>query len=442
MAKDPLGEPQLRGLAQRIGGYVAEVQEPEESLDRLKAEFLLAAREDALAQVPAQAWDRLPNVLSHGTAPRLIDEQTIMAGLASHVSERRSNRCVRNLAAYYFREFEGKFPPFSEAASILRGVFLDQARRYPRWALAQDRYSLFEPTLGPGMAAEQCLFSSSPIDAVLEDVGAPAGSITSRFGIATLYAGLALVAETLALPSAKQSARGYSLDQLRPWLEKARSLSALTLGVQSEIALRMLEPWEGRRPGGDLRQFLVDLILEYVGDPRDGGVAWQLPELQSVKETLMGWLAYGTIERFFSIIDASAEAGHWNDRRAFWASYADKGVVTDAWVAYGPVAYRLAQQSGDSSLRFGQLLNARLRDHSALLLRIGALVVADYSHNGSCRFYNSSNWQPSFYRPTYNDADLRGNATDWFGHHSGWQWKFAQYIRRATGAGSNYEGSV
>ena len=121
-----------------------------------------------------------------------------------------------------------------------------------------------------------------------------------------------------------------------------------------------------------------------------------MPELQPAKTRLLIWLAYGTIERFFEVIDASAMAEHWNERRTFWASYADKGVVTDAWVAYGPIAYKLAQRSQDSSFRFGQLTNARLKDHSALLLRIGTLLVADYSHNGSCRFFQAGSWQPKF----------------------------------------------
>lgn len=442
MVKSPLGEPQLCELAVRIGRSSIHVQEPPSSLDELKAEFLKATREGTLARVSAQLWDRLPNALSHGDSPLLLDEPDIVRGLRRYLSERAAHRCLRNLRAYYFREFSSSYAPFKEVASILHRAVTTTRIMNPQWRVAQEKFSLFEPTLGPRAAARHYLSSRDSIDVALEEVGAPPGSLTSRFGLATLDAGLAIVSDTLTVTSATPAARGESLQQLAGWLQAVSSGGVLTLGIQSSVALKMLTPWENRKPSDSLRKFLVNLLLTFVGDPRQSGLAWKQPELQAAKDRLLNWLAYGTIERFFEVIDASAQEGHWSERRAFWASYADGGAITDAWVAYGPVALNLARNLSDPSFRFGQLTNARLRDHSALLLRIGTLVIADYSHNGSCRFYSGAAWQPEFYLSGYNDSQLRENAGDAFAHHVNWQCKFAQYIRRQTGIRSPYEGSV
>jgi hypothetical protein len=437
MGRSPLGEPQLRTLAERIGAVSAHIQEPPASLDQLKADFESAARKGELDDVPRQMWNRLPNALAHGLPPLLVDQPAVVAALGKHISGRPARACVRNLAAYYFREFGG-VNAFGEVADMLQRALATKPNSYPVWSLAQERLGLFDPSRGPRTFAEQYLRSAGPIAKAFEEVGGPPESLANAFGTATLNAGLDLFSNILTSPSGREE----SLEQLRKWLDALRSSGCLPMATQCSVALCLLSPWASQGPGDGLRKTLTEVILEYVGDPRGGTIVWKEPQLQRVKDRFLNWLAYGTIARFFEVIDASAEAGHWTDRRSFWASYADGGAVTDAWVAYGPVAHHLAQQSADPTFQFGQLANARLRHHSALLLRIGTLVVADYSHNGSCRFYSSDRWQPEFYLPAYNDAQLRGSATDFLAHYAGWQWRFAQYIRRNTGIRNDYEGSA
>ena len=106
MAKSPLPEPELHGLARQIGRLCLHEPEAPASLNQLKADFLRAASENTLSQVPARMWDRLPMVLEYGEGPLLGTDPGVIAGLARYLSERRAHRCVRNLASYYFREFQ------------------------------------------------------------------------------------------------------------------------------------------------------------------------------------------------------------------------------------------------------------------------------------------------------------------------------------------------
>ena len=202
MAKSPLPEPELHGLARQIGRLCLHEPEAPASLNQLKADFLRAASENTLSQVPARMWDRLPMVLEYGEGPLLGTDPGVIAGLARYLSERRAHRCVRNLASYYFREFKREHAPFANAVAILRDVLLTRATTYPYLSRAQQRFNLFDPRLGPEMAAKRCLDSSDPIAKTLEDVGAPPGSLTGKFGVAALGEALTAVSEALTSPSA------------------------------------------------------------------------------------------------------------------------------------------------------------------------------------------------------------------------------------------------
>src|SRR5207253_11110998 len=49
-------------------------------------------------------------------------------------------------------------------------------------------------------------------------------------------------------------------------------------------------------------------------------------------------------------------------------------------------------------------------DHCVLLLRIGTAVIAEWSHNGTCRVWlENDKYCPKFYRNQYSRAELRSN---------------------------------
>lgn len=426
----------LKALATRIGGRAVVVDELPARLDELKAYFVGAVAAKTLSSIPAGMWDRLPAVFWYGSSPHLGDMPEVLAGVRQHLEGRRGDRCIRALIACYFREFQVRNASFIECATILRTSIHARPKAYARWISCDDQYKLFQPEKAPTTLANYCLTTSTALRDAFKEVARGYDTLAGRFGLAVLHGALDWLSKNMLTVAAK----GNVLERLTEWLTQRNAAAPLQIESQVRLANALIEPWDDAQPDDALRKRLVEVLLTFVGDPRLSDAVWQLPQTQGVKPRLLSWLAYGTIEQFFEIIDASAKAHHWNDRRAFWASYAEKGVVTDAWVAYGPKALRLAR-SASSSTGYGELSGAREQDHSVLLLQIGTLIVADYSHMGSCRFFTAdSQYRPNFYASSYSDERLRWDSSEDIAHHTGWQSRFATYIRRQTGIRSHYEG--
>lgn len=119
-------------------------------------------------------------------------------------------------------------------------------------------------------------------------------------------------------------------------------------------------------------------------------------------------------------------------------------VISDAWVAFaanGEIEVRrIARKTKDESwLSMGKLTGAGDPDHAVLILRIGDLMIADFSHNGKCRIWKSRNIHvPKPYQHQYARSSLMDSSADWdFIHYSSdryhWQAEVADRIRQQTG---------
>jgi hypothetical protein len=130
----------------------------------------------------------------------------------------------------------------------------------------------------------------------------------------------------------------------------------------------------------------------------------------------------------------------WDYRRAFWSAYIEKKVVSNAWVAFGTsgaqVATRISDDTGDKLMRRFATLGGAGADQAVLLLKIGDLVVADWSHNGRLRIWRrGGNKSPEFNLKSYLASELRSDS-DFDTVHlppDGWQARTEAYIRRHTG---------
>ena len=79
-------------------------------------------------------------------------------------------------------------------------------------------------------------------------------------------------------------------------------------------------------------------------------------------------------------------------------------------------------------------------NHASLILRIGHLVITDWSHSGKYRVWDEggdATRPPGFYKPSYTRTQLVTNA-GFDGSHIGsengvWQRRLAGYIRDKTG---------
>jgi len=231
--------------------------------------------------------------------------------------------------------------------------------------------------------------------------------------------------------------------------EKARHEDWMWEFGQSENELRfpectsifvsaLLNPWLTKTPDETRRQRLIDRLIGLLGDPRIKPGAWAGVD-QDCLNLIKRWLIRDSIELFLDIVDESAVDHQWHYRRAFWTSYLEDDYISEAWVAFGPTPENLARsrfkEAFDTHQKYGQLTHLSDRSHSVLILRIGDLTVAEFSHNGKCWIWPSAHRDraPKPYLPRYSRNELM-DAPRAFIHHSAssfkWQNEVANEIYR------------
>jgi hypothetical protein len=427
----------MRAVADRIGSAEPFTAAPIETLERLKVLFETALLTNTLDNLPRIAWDRLPAVLWYGDEPHLVEDARIVTGLEKHIARYPNARGIRSLLGTYVREFRPRNDAFETFATLARNTVATHPERAgSSWVDADSQLALFDPAAAPGRIAGKLLDD----DLDVRDIPIPGWTPAGRLGTTALLALLAYIRGHITDRAITARDRGAVLESLKAWVDSNRGGISPSLDLRIVLADSLLTPFVNQRaPGENLRKCIVDLVLKHVGDPRTVVAPWQLPELASARSVLTSWLSLRTIEEFCVIIDETAEQGHWQDRRKFWAWYAERSFVSDAWVAYGPKAARRARAKGATTVAFGQLTEARDPAHSILLMKIGSLIIAEFSHNGSCRFYPAGTWQPTFYEKDYSDYALRDRAESAIAHHQGWETRFASSIRNQTGVRSDFE---
>ena len=124
-------------------------------------------------------------------------------------------------------------------------------------------------------------------------------------------------------------------------------------------------------------------------------------------------------------------------------SYFDQEVVGDAHIALGQSAAKTARRlkQTDENARgliWGEL-NGANPDQSVLLMQIGELTIAEWSHNGKFRAWSSESiHKPKFYRSAYSASELKrgsnkirnvnGNYSDGIVHLGNWVERAKRYV--------------
>ncbi|HKI84152.1 MAG TPA: EH signature domain-containing protein [Candidatus Krumholzibacteria bacterium] len=226
------------------------------------------------------------------------------------------------------------------------------------------------------------------------------------------------------------------------WLESKLALlldaggGLLFVDLRAPIAESLLEPFAVRTPDPTLKTLIRTFILRHVGDPRVGRVSsGDLPP--TPRRVLMRWLVDVTLEEFFKLLDRTAKDEHWKARKKFWRAYLDSGAISDAWLVLGREARRLAQRSDlENSGVWGDLGRGGDPSQSVLLMSLGGVTVAEWSHNGRVCFWLSDNAKaPRLYELKYRRRALqKSNGADESYVHSGsWQRRVSAWVRRQTG---------
>lgn len=189
-----------------------------------------------------------------------------------------------------------------------------------------------------------------------------------------------------------------------------------------------------------VKDSLKVFFLTHCGDPRVELSGWH-----GVNETAIrifqSWLVEKTMEDFFSLLSHVAETQsdsdrHWRYRKRFWNAYLKKGFIEEAWVALGPRAYQQAPNFIEGRNNYAQLSGGDSK-HSVLVMKIGELIITEWSHSGSYRVWHSEQLAPKFYKKHYHRDDVIASSDHTGSHHGnetgGWQERLSTHIRDLTG---------
>ncbi len=212
----------------------------------------------------------------------------------------------------------------------------------------------------------------------------------------------------------------------------------LVLGIES-----MVLPWTDTPPIPPLQNAIKSILISSVGDPRIKAANWSSidPDCTNVFKR---WLAQESFDVFIQVISKVAMVRHWQARKEFWGWYLEQGYIDEIWPIVGPKGVSelnrtIAQAQDGLQLEFGSLSGAS-SDHCVLLIRMGGITIAEWSHNGSARFWLSDNAQaPELYKRRYSGDGLRRHSDYGIAHSSNWEGKLNRIIRQYTGiAHPNY----
>lgn len=289
-------------------------------------------------------------------------------------------------------------------STVGRLIAKDTSVRSERWRSRLREFRLLEPD-GPALLGAR--LTNEPPEPLLEAAGLTGELRSSGFvaAAAVRSADAIRVEMQSGADCSKRIARllellcpkgRFAFPQLRPLLARI-----------------LLRPYESANPSDSNFQALVSLFFTTHGDPRIYPAAdWRGVEEQD-RQVMLRWLVRETFEYFLRIIGATAKGSHWTSRRHFWGAYIEAGYVTDAWVVLGRSARARARRSDSIATGgYATLKGPTNSAQSVLLLRLGRVIVGEWSSDGACRLWSPSNPSaPKLYQPSYDATQLRCGAS-------------------------------
>lgn len=299
----------------------------------------------------------------------------------------------------YIESFDAAAEHTRKLAAVLRQT---ATRLGAKWRQVLERFpNLFDP-------ARAALDIAKAMTG-LEDIWAGLREIGLRRPHAP---GLMMQAhrEFLNLMSARLTERA-EIDRVLAWL-KPDGQPALATGAAEAIAA-LLRPWRVKGVPEDIKQLLMDRLLDFYGHPKvSRNAIWnQVPE--DLEGLFLHWLTGADIRMLFRVLN-EVERGHmWADREEFWWGLYQKKRIDEVWVAFNPEGYRAAmsklprdQRHRDEHVRFA--LQKGGKDKSLLIMRIGRKIVVEGTYNFKVHIFPADHQNaPKLYRPQYDVTVIR-----------------------------------
>ncbi|MBF0627990.1 MAG: hypothetical protein HQL91_07195 [Magnetococcales bacterium] len=387
-------------------------------------------------------WRYASECLVMGQPPLLHDDSFVSAYLAAMRSF-TSGGAIRRLARFYLVHFDRKVPGINRIASYLRENLGDCGI----WAARHAQYQLFMPERAPESLSSAVQAQSDNPRRFLESIGF-SGNL----------AGSGLTAEAFLLScrtlqrQIENTDSGMDALSIQNMIEpiwnwatndgKTFSCAGHRL-AQAAFADALLLPWVNRAPPDDLQEFISSKLLSLFKDPRMRPSTWVSVQPEA-KRVFFRWLTKASLEQFLGFVDIIVDPKHkamWEARRRFWRAYHDQHFMQEAWVVFGNKGAWFAAKTANRGHSIGfstfQSGSGSGSDPTqcVLIMRIGSLVVADWSHNGACHIWHESRpMAPKLYDPTYGRDALRSGSDFRQTHQGNWQREIANYIRAETNA--------
>lgn len=403
-------------------------------LDDLRDRLSQARTTGNWEAISKRDWRYVADCLGSGASP-LIDDAGFLDEYLERLSEQRSRRAVSRLIRYYLTHFDPKHLGIIKIAAYLQGAVL-QWRWH--WAEQRETIDLFDVSGAPAALVRHIMKSQETPVAAMESIGLNAslyGSKIAGHGYIAAAAGL------MKYITKKPDISLAAIKRFAAWgLVNNRFAFDSTTGAAARMAEALLLPWVDRQPPEDSQAFIEAHLLSLLHDLRIDRSRW-IDVNEEAKRVMRRWLTKASLEQFLDVVDQTAQSHMWPARRRFWSSYYENKFMLEAWVAFASsgasLARRLAATLDNPAIgNFGLLSSGGgvVREHAVLIMQIGELIVADWSHNGKCHVWLPGNDSaPKLYKRSYGRHDLV-NGADFEKKHMGvWQTDVYYFIRWNAG---------
>jgi|TARA_R110000744_G_scaffold61821_7_gene127702 hypothetical protein len=367
----------------------------------------------------------------------LADDEGFVGEYLKAFSTRPSSLLARSLTNTFLLHFGHNPKVDRHISDALNG--LPDSKTPPTLRSLRDA-GIIDDRLGPDRLA-RLLSASTDIPQSLAELGISEVISRCAFVAAAYERSCRNVVEKTGDPTA-------AVQQIFTWATSGSDKRSEAFPTKTAATVdALLLPWQRSRiaPPPALQTRIKDFLVASLGDPRfrHSSARWTTLS-EEARTVLKRWLNIASVTQFFDIVDDTMadppSKRMWKYRRAFWTAYLEE--VSDAWVVFGTsgaaMARDAARRSNDSSLgQFGKFKSSVSNGTQAvLILTIGNLRIAEWSHNGKCRMWTPGETAPAPYEKLYSVYSLRDAA--WATAHMGaesynWQRKFRDKIRSETG---------
>jgi hypothetical protein len=402
-----------------------------------------------------EGWDDLPGGVLRDAAWLLWDPRRAAAdlpGLFDAIMEQAAARSgtLRRVIEAWLRDFDPANPTVAAAGRRIATALRGQASgALGRWRDAHATYGLFDAADGPSRIAEVLLGRTSlallaelRFDEPSRATGEYMRSVAAAFNQALPQLMRRGDARALAAVAAEFHAPGGALRFDEP-------------AANGAMADAMVEAWSGGQGPDVARPDILAFLRHHIGDPRVRPARWAQAK-SGTQAIVRAWLAQLTLDAFFGVIGqcaGQAGMGHqWEARRKFWLACLRKGWISDSWLVLGGNVRDMIRANRDLQESYGTLYRPPNENHSVLLMRIGGLLFAEWSHNGKVRAWPigspnaprlplGGSYEAESLRtpciafpPPDNRPNLPTTDTGGVTHHQDvWQGRVAALLRRQEG---------